>query len=300
MRLPFPRPRLGADPRCAGGPQPRFLYARPPLPRQSGHARLAGPSAGAGGAFASLSLPLTTPEAGESLLVTVTFQEKEGGFLRVSWQNGQGEQVLSNNFLRGRGHDGPAHPAHPGRSGAGRGSARPAGQRHDPGRGTDSSRMAGEPDRARLAGAAGTRRSFRRRARPSPPPRWTASRPGRSCPASTARSSRCRSRPPRSGSNRGSNSACNSTEFAGRAALLRGIGPALGPPSRALDQPAAGRHHHAGGPGSRRRRVLSGHQPALRGLAQRLRLLPPALLRVGLNSLQISVESDTPAGGRGG
>ena len=55
------------------------------------------------GAFASLNLPLTAPEPGEALLVTIAFQEKEGGFLRVIWKNAEGEQVLSNNFYEGIG-----------------------------------------------------------------------------------------------------------------------------------------------------------------------------------------------------
>jgi hypothetical protein len=38
------------------------------------------------GTFATLDLPITPPDPGASLLVTVFFQEKEGGFLRISWQ----------------------------------------------------------------------------------------------------------------------------------------------------------------------------------------------------------------------
>ncbi len=53
------------------------------------------------GTFASLDLPLTAPESGDSLLVTVFFQEKEGGFLRLSWKGATGEQLLSGNFYEG-------------------------------------------------------------------------------------------------------------------------------------------------------------------------------------------------------
>jgi hypothetical protein len=38
--------------------------------------------------FATLDLPVMPPQAGSSLLVTVFFQEKNGGFLRISWQGG--------------------------------------------------------------------------------------------------------------------------------------------------------------------------------------------------------------------
>src|SRR5258708_6453228 len=49
-------------------------------------------------AFARLDLPITPPEAGATLLVTVFFQEKEGGFLRVTWRGTGGAQTLSDNF----------------------------------------------------------------------------------------------------------------------------------------------------------------------------------------------------------
>ena len=55
----------------------------------------------ASGTFASLDLPLTTPEVGASLLVTISFREKQGGFLRLTWKDTQGEQVLSSNFYEG-------------------------------------------------------------------------------------------------------------------------------------------------------------------------------------------------------
>lgn len=51
--------------------------------------------------FATLNLPIIPPDANASLLVTVFFQEKEGGFLRISWQGVQGAQILSNNFYEG-------------------------------------------------------------------------------------------------------------------------------------------------------------------------------------------------------
>jgi hypothetical protein len=53
------------------------------------------------GSFASLDLPLTVPDSGDSLLITIFFQEKDGGFLRLSWKNAAGEQVLSSNFYEG-------------------------------------------------------------------------------------------------------------------------------------------------------------------------------------------------------
>jgi hypothetical protein len=48
--------------------------------------------------FATLKLPILTPSATASLLVTVYFQEKESGFMRIAWDGTQGAQVLSDNF----------------------------------------------------------------------------------------------------------------------------------------------------------------------------------------------------------
>jgi hypothetical protein len=48
--------------------------------------------------FATLNLPILTPDADASLLVTVYFQEKQGGFMRVLWKGTQDAQVLSDNF----------------------------------------------------------------------------------------------------------------------------------------------------------------------------------------------------------
>jgi len=48
--------------------------------------------------FATLDLPIFTPDPEASLLVTVYFQEKQDGFMRISWQGTQGAQVLSDNF----------------------------------------------------------------------------------------------------------------------------------------------------------------------------------------------------------
>ncbi len=48
--------------------------------------------------FATLNLPILTPDANASLLVTVYFQEKQGGFLRVVWNGTQGAQLLSENL----------------------------------------------------------------------------------------------------------------------------------------------------------------------------------------------------------
>jgi hypothetical protein len=53
--------------------------------------------------FATLNLPILTPDANASLLVTVYFQEKQGGFMRIVWQGTQGAQLLSNNFYEGIG-----------------------------------------------------------------------------------------------------------------------------------------------------------------------------------------------------
>ena len=55
------------------------------------------------GTFASLDLPVTAPEINESLLVTIVFEEKPGGFLRLTWKNAEGEQLLSGNFYEGVG-----------------------------------------------------------------------------------------------------------------------------------------------------------------------------------------------------
>ena len=49
-------------------------------------------------AFAMLDLPILTPDTTASLLVTVYFQEKQGGFMRVVWKGTQGAQLLSDNF----------------------------------------------------------------------------------------------------------------------------------------------------------------------------------------------------------
>ncbi len=48
--------------------------------------------------FATMNLPIMTPDPAASLLVTVSFQEKDGGFLRIIWTGPNGAQVLSNNF----------------------------------------------------------------------------------------------------------------------------------------------------------------------------------------------------------
>ena len=48
--------------------------------------------------FATLNLPILTPDPASSLLVTVYFQEKAGGFLRIIWKGTQGAQLLSDNF----------------------------------------------------------------------------------------------------------------------------------------------------------------------------------------------------------
>jgi hypothetical protein len=48
--------------------------------------------------FATLDLPILTPDTTASLLVTVYFQEKQGGFMRIAWQGTQDAQLLSDNF----------------------------------------------------------------------------------------------------------------------------------------------------------------------------------------------------------
>jgi len=53
--------------------------------------------------FATLELPIFAPDPTASLLVTVYFQEKQGGFMRIMWAGTQGAQVLSDNFYEGIG-----------------------------------------------------------------------------------------------------------------------------------------------------------------------------------------------------
>jgi hypothetical protein len=53
--------------------------------------------------FATLNLPILMPDTTASLLVTVYFQEKQGGFMRIVWQGTQGAQLLSDNFYEGIG-----------------------------------------------------------------------------------------------------------------------------------------------------------------------------------------------------
>jgi hypothetical protein len=48
--------------------------------------------------FATLNLPILTPDTTASLLMTVYFQEKQGGFMRITWKGTQGAVVLSDNF----------------------------------------------------------------------------------------------------------------------------------------------------------------------------------------------------------
>jgi hypothetical protein len=48
--------------------------------------------------FATLDLPILTPDPAATLLVTVYFREKQGGFLRITWNGTQGAQTLSDNF----------------------------------------------------------------------------------------------------------------------------------------------------------------------------------------------------------
>ena len=53
--------------------------------------------------FATLDLPILMPDTTASLLVTVYFQEKQGGFMRITWKGTQGAEVLSDNFYEGIG-----------------------------------------------------------------------------------------------------------------------------------------------------------------------------------------------------
>jgi hypothetical protein len=53
--------------------------------------------------FATLDVPVQPPDSTSSLLVTVFFHEKDGGFLRIFWQGLQGAQLLSDNFYEGIG-----------------------------------------------------------------------------------------------------------------------------------------------------------------------------------------------------
>ena len=48
--------------------------------------------------FGTLNVPILPPDPSASLLVTVYFQEKESGFLRLIWKGTQGAQILSDNF----------------------------------------------------------------------------------------------------------------------------------------------------------------------------------------------------------
>jgi len=53
--------------------------------------------------FARMDLPISLPDPDAQLLVTVYFQEKEGGFLRVTWTGADGAHLLSDNFYEGIG-----------------------------------------------------------------------------------------------------------------------------------------------------------------------------------------------------
>jgi hypothetical protein len=48
--------------------------------------------------LATLDLPITPPDPGAALLVTVYFQETDNGFLRINWKNDQGAVALADNF----------------------------------------------------------------------------------------------------------------------------------------------------------------------------------------------------------
>jgi len=54
-------------------------------------------------AFAKLDLPIAPLDPDGLLLVTIYFQEKEGGFLRITWKGADGAHLLSDNFYEGIG-----------------------------------------------------------------------------------------------------------------------------------------------------------------------------------------------------
>ena len=55
------------------------------------------------GAFATLNLPITPPDPQALLVVTLYFTEKQDGFLRASWIGSQTAEVLSENLYEGIG-----------------------------------------------------------------------------------------------------------------------------------------------------------------------------------------------------
>jgi hypothetical protein len=108
MHSPFATlPRLlalfvaAAGPVWAAAAPPLSYTLELPLPADLATPEWLGHPTVPAGTFASLDLPLIAPAGGDSLLVTITFQEKEGGFLRLTWKGAQGEQVLSSNFYEG-------------------------------------------------------------------------------------------------------------------------------------------------------------------------------------------------------
>jgi|GEM_PF-2187907 len=53
--------------------------------------------------FAKLDVPIAPLDPDGLLLVTIYFQEKEGGFLRITWKGADGDHLLSDNFYEGIG-----------------------------------------------------------------------------------------------------------------------------------------------------------------------------------------------------
>jgi hypothetical protein len=92
---------LGLHSRALDGPT-SFTLDLPFSPTQATPAWLGHPVSPPG-SFATLELPIVPPEPNASLLVTVFFQEKVGGFLRIGWVGEQDSQVLSDNFYDGIG-----------------------------------------------------------------------------------------------------------------------------------------------------------------------------------------------------
>ena len=119
------------------------------------------------GTFATLVLPITPPSATASLLVTVFFQESNGGFLRISWQAagmpepgpsellGPGETaasaVLCDNFYEGIGMSNQRSLLVPARNDAGGGRPAFSVRLQCPQYFADQARVAGKLDRAEFA-----------------------------------------------------------------------------------------------------------------------------------------------------
>jgi len=87
---------LGCSLRAADLPAPVTLDV--PIPANKALPTWLGTPSTPATVFATLDLPISTPDTSASMLVTVYFQEKQGGFMRILWKGTQGAQVLSDNF----------------------------------------------------------------------------------------------------------------------------------------------------------------------------------------------------------